>query len=116
MASLPSTLIIGFGNPDRQDDGVSWHVLTILADHFGIQKPIPPDLDFYPAGSNPDLLFMLQLVPELAEQVAGYNRVCFIDAHTGAVSEDIHWSEIAQPCRNVVSPHPAGNFSLNQGL
>jgi Ni,Fe-hydrogenase maturation factor len=37
---------------------------------------------------------MLQLVPELAEQVAGYNRVCFIDAHTGAVSEDIHWSEI----------------------
>ncbi len=94
MSDNPSILIVGFGNPDRQDDGVAWHVLTFLADRFGIPKPQPPDLDFYPIGSNPDLLFTLQLVPELAEQIARYDRVCFIDAHTGAVSEDIHWEEI----------------------
>ena len=88
-------MIIGFGNPDRQDDGVAWHILTFLADRFGIPKPQPPDLDFFPTGTNPDLFFTLQLVPELAEQIAGYDRVCFIDAHTGAVAEEIHWQQIS---------------------
>jgi hydrogenase maturation protease len=95
LSSPSSTLIIGYGNPDRQDDGVAWHVLDILADHFRLPKPQPPDLDFYPSGSNPNLFFTLQLVPEMSEQIAGYERVCFVDAHTGAVSEDIHWQELA---------------------
>jgi hydrogenase maturation protease len=91
----PSTLFFGYGNPDRQDDGLAWHILAGLADHFGLEKPQPPDLDFYPAETNPDLLFSLQLTPEQAETISGYERVCFIDAHTGAVAEEIHWEVLA---------------------
>ena len=92
---IQTTLIIGYGNPDRQDDGVAWHILANLADHFGIKKPDPPDFDFYPSGSNPDLLFTLQLTPEQSEQIAEYERICFVDAHTGIVAEDIHWQVLA---------------------
>ena len=31
-----NTLFIGYGNPDRQDDGVAWHVLTGIANQLGL--------------------------------------------------------------------------------
>jgi len=92
MDSTP-TLIIGYGNPDRQDDGVAWYILTRLAGELG--RPVPPvDEGFFPSGENPDLLFVLQLIPELAETIAGYRRVCFVDAHTGNVPEDVNIVEV----------------------
>lgn len=101
------TLIIGYGNPDREDDGVAWHVLEKLAHHFN--SPITTvdelalTLQLAHSGETeadtPNLLslaqrpvhlaFALQLTPEMAETVAQYQRVCFIDAHTGAYSEEI---------------------------
>ena len=90
---VPATLIIGYGNPDRQDDGVAWHILTRLAQEFG--RLIPSvDEGFFPNGENPDLLFTLQLIPELAETIAAYQRVCFVDAHTGNVPEDVNVVEV----------------------
>jgi hypothetical protein len=50
----------------------------------------------FPANDGtPDFLFELQLTPELAETIAQYDRVCFVDAHTGAVQHDMNVSEIA---------------------
>ena len=37
----------------------------------------------------------MQLTPELAETIAQYERVCFADAHTGAVPQDVNVSAIA---------------------
>jgi len=86
---VQTTLIIGFGNPDRQDDGVAWHILARLAKDLG--RPIPSmDEGFLPSGENPDLLFVLQLVPELAETISAYQRVCFVDAHTGNGPENVN--------------------------
>lgn len=86
---IPATLIIGYGNPDRQDDGIAWHILVRLAGKLG--RPIPSiDEGFLPSGENPDLLFILQLVPELAETISAYQRVCFVDAHTGNVPEKVN--------------------------
>ncbi len=87
---MKKTLIIGYGNPDRQDDGVAWHILVCLAKR--LNRPAPPSFeeDFLPSGENPELSFSLQLTPEMAETIADYERVCFIDAHTGSVPEDIH--------------------------
>jgi Ni,Fe-hydrogenase maturation factor len=28
-------LIVGYGNYDREDDGVAWHILERLANHLG---------------------------------------------------------------------------------
>jgi hydrogenase maturation protease len=87
--NVPTTLIIGFGNPDRQDDGVAWHILVSLADELG--RPIPSmDEGFLPSGENPNLLFVLQLVPELTETISAYQRVCFVDAHTGNVPKNVN--------------------------
>jgi hydrogenase maturation protease len=82
-------LLIGYGNPDRQDDGVAWHVLTMIADR--LHRPRPQEIgegmeDF---SASPGLLFILQLTPELAETVSQSSAVCFIDAHTGSVAEDV---------------------------
>ncbi len=86
---LPSTLIVGYGNPDRQDDGLAWHILARLARFYNIAGIEPGSDDFFPTGNNPDLLFSLQLMPEMAETIARYDRICFIDAHTGEIAEDI---------------------------
>jgi hydrogenase maturation protease len=86
---MKKTLILGYGNPDRQDDGVAWHVLVGVAKQLGRPVPETFEEEFEPGGPTPDFLFMLQLVPELAETLASYERVCFVDAHTGNVPKDI---------------------------
>ena len=50
--------------------------------------PAPPDL--------PELMFVLQLTPEMAEIIAAYKAVCFVDAHTGRVPDEVH-VEILKP-------------------
>lgn len=83
------TLIFGYGNPDRQDDGVAWHVMVYLKKLFAYPTPEEIEDDFGSA-ENPAFVFQLQLTPEIAEDLALYDRVCFLDAHTGAVPEVIH--------------------------
>ncbi len=85
-----TTLIIGYGNFDREDDGVAWHVLSTLALRLGHDVPAEPEEGLEPEGDEVDFLFRLQLTPEIAETVSGYERVCFVDAHTGAVPEELH--------------------------
>ena len=116
---LPSTLIIGYGNPDRQDDGIAWHIMGQLAEYFKIEHLDPDSDDFLPVGSNPDLLFTLQLTPELAETIAGYDRVCFIDAHTGDIQEDICIRELNAEFQNSPLTHhmtPQTLLSLVESL
>lgn len=99
---MQDTLIIGYGNADREDDGVAWHVLNYLA--LGLDRPTStaPEDGFEPAGQGPELLFVLQLTPELAETLAQYRRVCFIDAHTGSIPEDLMLAEV--PAEYQTSP------------
>ncbi len=87
-------LIIGYGNPDREDDGVAWHILEGLARRLGLPAPKQEIGDLGRLENAPDLLCLLQLDPELAEVIAGYDRVCFVDAHTGAYRENVRLEEI----------------------
>lgn len=87
---MPNTLIIGYGNPDRQDDGVAWHILVGTAKRLGFHTPDSPDDGFESFETEPSFLFVLQLTPELAEDIAAYDRVCFVDAHTGAIPRDVN--------------------------
>ncbi len=90
------TLIVGYGNFDRQDDGVAWHVLAGVAQRLGRAVPDSPDEEFTLDDDGAlDFVFELQLTPELAETLAQYEQVCFVDAHTGAVANDVNVVKIA---------------------
>lgn len=86
------TLILGFGNLDREDDGVAWHILDRLASRYQKSLDICPEEEPFSIAPQLDILFLLQLYPELAETLSAYQRVCFVDAHTGAVPEELHIS------------------------
>jgi hydrogenase maturation protease len=97
-------LILGYGNPDREDDGVAWHVLRALTIKLGL---VPPDSyeDEFPESSHIDFAFHLQLTPEMAEEVAGYEHVCFIDAHTGDIPEPVRLIPVESKFQNSPFTH-----------
>lgn len=81
-------LFIGYGNPDREDDGVAWHILRAIALRLGLPAPASYE-DEFPVYDKADFAFHLQLTPEMAEDIASYDHVCFIDAHTGDIPEAV---------------------------
>ncbi len=93
---FPRTLLLGYGNIDRQDDGVAWHILRTLAQRFGSDLTEFPQVPHIDLLDNLALHFELQLTPEMAELVSAYDRVAFIDAHTGRVEETI-FHEVLKP-------------------
>ena len=88
-----NTLFIGYGNPDRQDDGVAWHVLAGIANKLGLETS-PSWEDPLPSTPEIEFSFNLQLTPELAEDLTAYDRVCFVDAHTGKIPENVQVVDI----------------------
>jgi len=89
------TLIIGYGNVDRQDDGVGWHILKTLADHIGRTIPDDPGSSIEITSQVVDLTFIYQIYPELAETISHYDRVCFVDAHTAEIASEISWTVLS---------------------
>jgi hydrogenase maturation protease len=69
---MPHTLIIGYGNPLRGDDGVGPHAAELLADRGEVTPPLLPD--------DVEVLVCHQLTIELAPQIAEADRLILIDA------------------------------------
>lgn len=83
------TLVLGYGNVDRGDDGLGYHVVNEIAHRLA-------HIELEPYGDAPTmvadgigLLFQRQLMPEMAELLAQFERVVFVDAHTGAFAEEL---------------------------
>jgi hydrogenase maturation protease len=85
---LNRTLLLGYGNPDREDDGVAWHILQALTVKMGLPAPSSYE-DEFPQNTLVDFAFYLQLTPEMAEEIAAYEYVYFVDAHTGNIPEPV---------------------------
>ena len=85
---MKKLLLIGYGNPDREDDGVAWHILRAITEKIGLPSPESYE-DEFPDDNRLDLVFHLQLTPEMAEDINQYAFVCFIDAHTGNIPEPV---------------------------
>ena len=64
--TMPSILIVAYGNPLRSDDGVAWRAADALGGKF-------PESDV-------EIVCLHQLAPELAETVSHFAKVIFIDA------------------------------------
>ena len=81
-------LLLGYGNPDREDDGVAWHILRALTTRLGLSAPESYE-DEFPEHARIEFAFNLQLTPEMAEDVSAFEHVCFVDAHTGSIPEPV---------------------------
>jgi hydrogenase maturation protease len=109
------TLIIGYGNIDRQDDGVAWHVLLDIMQRLGIESLDLEDEDLPLVWEDLEFQFDLQLLPEIAADLANYDRVVFIDAHTGNVAEEVHQETVSSQYQTSPFTHhltPATLLSL----
>jgi hydrogenase maturation protease len=86
---MARTLVVGFGNLDRADDGVAFHVVNALRRRLG-QPPLPDDVTgLDDLGERVDSVFLVQLTPELVEIMKDYECVCFVDAHVFASGEEL---------------------------
>ena len=101
---MKKLLILGYGNPDREDDGVAWHILRATTIKLGL---LPPESyeDEFPESPQIDFAFYLQLTPEMAEDVAVYEYVCFIDAHTGNIPEPVRLVDVESEFQNSPFTH-----------
>ena len=90
---MKKLLLIGYGNPDREDDGVAWHILRELSKKLGLDAPESYEDDF-PESEIIDFAFYLQLTPEMAEDISEYEYVGFIDAHTGSIPEPVRLIQV----------------------
>jgi hydrogenase maturation protease len=77
---MPRTLVIGFGNPERGDDGAALHVVNRLRSQLGWPPLAEEDGGLADLGQD-TAVFVPQLVPELAVDAAGYESIVLVDAH-----------------------------------
>jgi len=90
------TLVAGFGNLYRRDDGVGSHVVNALRVRLGHPPLDPMDDGFGDLNHEVDTVVLHQLVPELAEDLQHYSQVIFVDAHvSGSVPDDFHEESVA---------------------
>ncbi|HTZ39018.1 MAG TPA: hydrogenase maturation protease [Syntrophales bacterium] len=97
---MTRTLVIGFGNLDRADDGVAFHVVNALRRRLGKTALEEDNTGLEDLGSEADSVFIGQLVPEMMDLLEGYDRVVFVDAHVDPALEDLYCA--------AVSPDEAG--------
>ncbi len=105
LKDISKTLLIGYGNPDREDDGVAWHILRGVADFFNLIIPDILDEDLIKVDENLHFLFDLQLIPEMTYDMTEYSRICFVDAHTGALENDINIQHLDRKFQNSPLTH-----------
>lgn len=119
MRTLGKNLLIGYGNPDREDDGASYIILTTLLKQFGKQDSDIFSSEITELNKHTDILFNFQLLPEFAELIADYAYVVFIDAHTGEIEEEIQLKQIdPTPTFSPFTHHfsPASCLALAQSM
>ncbi len=116
---LKRTLVAGFGNIFRRDDGLGPVVVNAVRSHVG--RPALDALDdgYDDLGHSVDTIVLHQLVPELAETVKDYDLLIFVDAHVGTIPEDIHEEKLTAGYEAPLVSHqfrPATVLALSQQM
>lgn len=120
LTGVSSILLIGYGNISRRDDGVALHIVRRLRERLGL--PLQEALDEEELALAPGVtcMFLHQLAPELAESVAEYEAVVFLDAHVGDAGwPPVHWQPVGVAYQSGMNGHhlkPATILALAQGL
>lgn len=99
------TLVIGFGNLDRADDGVAYEVINALRRRLGQEKLPEEETGLDNLGRDVDSIFLSQLTPELMEVLADYDRLVFVDAHVYHDAQDLHCSSVSPEAASLTFTH-----------
>ena len=99
------TLVIGYGNPSRQDDGVGLAVVNGLRARAGRTLLEEGEDGFDELGQALDTLFLQQLSPELAETLADYDHLVLVDAHLGGSPGLVHRTELDPRAEAAIVSH-----------
>ncbi|MCL0078267.1 hydrogenase maturation protease [Dehalococcoidia bacterium] len=102
---MKKTLVIGFGNVHRRDDGVGFVVINSVRERLGRPPLDAEDDGFDDLGHEIDTILLHQLVPDMAEMIAGYDLVIFVDAHVGIIPELLREEEVIARCETTIVPH-----------
>ena len=88
------TIIIGYGNIDRSDDGVAFEIINLVRQNLGQNILEEGDTGLERLYEKIASVFLPQLVPEIMELLTGYAQIIFIDAHACADMEDLNCSKV----------------------
>jgi hydrogenase maturation protease len=74
------TLVIGYGNIDRCDDGIGYFVINGLRQRLGYPLLSTDESGLDRLGHPVDAVFIRQLVPEMLPDACDYDQLVFVDA------------------------------------
>jgi hydrogenase maturation protease len=84
-------LILAVGNPLRSDDGVAWHAADLLC------RRLSPD--------EAEIIFVHQLMPELAERVSQADGAIFLDARQNGQPGQVIQTPVILEAEGMYSTH-----------
>ena len=99
------SLVIGYGNIDRADDGVAYDVINALRRRLGQELLPEGDTRLEDLGRPIDSVFLSQLAPELMEVLTSYDRVIFVDAHVYENVEALHCCPVSPDAASLIFTH-----------
>ena len=102
---MPRTLVIGYGNLDRADDGVAYYVIDALRQRLGQEKLGEYCTGLEELGAKTDSIFLPQLVPELIDTLVDYDQVIFVDAHDRGDVPALHCDRVLAECASSAFTH-----------
>ena len=83
------TLVIGYGNLDRCDDGVGYFVVNRFRQRLGCPVLSTDESGLDGLGHAVDAVFIRQLVPELLPEACNYDQLVFVDASVHAQEQGV---------------------------
>ncbi|HAF60821.1 MAG TPA: hypothetical protein DCK95_00665 [Anaerolineaceae bacterium] len=119
---MKNFIILGYGNPDRGDDGVAYYILNKLIQKLAEKSTALAEFQetgILEINKNVDIWYNLQLIPEVSQDLADYENAIFIDAHTSEIPDDILITDISPHYQNSPFTHhltPASCLDLADQL
>lgn len=106
------SLVIGYGNPSRRDDGIALHVVNALRRGWGDPALEGTEDGWEELGHERDALYLQQLTPELAGVVADYDLAIFVDAALPRAAMPVHVDRVEPGYRPAAVWHHMGPGTL----
>ena len=102
---MSRTIIIGYGNIDRGDDGAAFAIINLVREKWGIAPLEHFDTGMDALGREIDSVFVSQLVPEILEMLTDYSRIVFVDAHVGDDLAPMHLAYVTPEYTHTIFTH-----------